>query len=121
MAAGQPGTAVGRSCHDLDEVAAAVGGGASYVTLSPFAATPSKPGYGPAQPPATYAAARRLTAGSATRVLALGGVDARNVAAAMTAGAHGVAVMGAVMRATDPAAEVAALLAELAHPRGEAA
>lgn len=117
LAAGQPGTGVGRSCHDLAEVAAAVGAGASYVTLSPFAATASKPGYGPALPPATYAAARRLTAGSATRVLALGGIDARNAAAATTAGAHGVAVMGAVMRSADPAAEVAALLAALARPR----
>lgn len=121
LAAGQPGGATGRSCHDLAEVAAAVAAGTSYVTLSPFAATASKPGYGPALPPATYAAAHRLTAGSATRVLALGGVDVRTVAAAVTAGAHGVAVMGAVMRAADPAAEVAALLAELARPRGEAA
>lgn len=126
LAAGQPGPghpagATGRSCHDLAEVADAVAAGASYVTLSPFAATASKPGYGPALPPATYAAARRLTAGSATRVLALGGVDVRTVATALAAGAHGVAVMGAVMRAADPAAEVAALLAELARPRGEAA
>ena len=117
LAAAQPGIGVGRSCHDLAEVAAAVAAGASYVTLSPFAATASKPGHGPALAPATYAAARRLTAGSATRVLALGGVDARNAAAAVAAGAHGVAVMGAVMRSDDPAAEVAALLAGLAQRR----
>ena len=37
-------------------------------------------------------------------VLALGGIDAQNAAAMRNAGAHGVAVMGAVMRADDPGA-----------------
>jgi thiamine-phosphate pyrophosphorylase len=41
---------------------------------------------------------------------ALGGIDHRNAADALAAGASGVAVMGAVMRAADPAAEVARLL-----------
>lgn len=100
-----------RSCHDVAEVARAAGQGAAYVTLSPFAPTASKPGHGPALPPAVYGEARRRCAGAATRVLALGGIDARTAADAVHAGAHGVAVMGAVMRAPDPGVEVAALLA----------
>ena len=42
-------------------------------------------------------------------VWALGGVDPTTAAACMAAGAHGVAVMGAVMRAPDPGAVVAEL------------
>ncbi|MFW6774552.1 thiamine phosphate synthase [Nocardioides sp. CPCC 205120] len=120
-----PGAGIhARSCHDVEEVARAAAQGAAYVTLSPFAATASKPGHGPSLPPAAYGEARRRCAGSATRVLALGGIDARTAADAVHAGAHGVAVMGAVMRAPEPAAEVAALLAAVgaataAASRGE--
>lgn len=121
LAAHQPGSGVGRSCHDVAQVRAAVAGGAAYVTLSPFAPTPSKPGRGPALPGETYAAARRACAGSATRVLALGGVDVAEVPRALAAGAHGVAVMGAVMRAADPASVTAALLAALDVPPDHAA
>ena len=46
-------------------------------------------------------------------VLALGGIDVPTAAGALAAGAHGVAVMGAVMRAPAPAALVAALLREI--------
>jgi thiamine monophosphate synthase len=46
-------------------------------------------------------------------VFALGGITAANAAQARAAGAYGVAVMGAVMRADDPGAVVAALLGEV--------
>lgn len=95
----------GRSCHDDEQVRRAVGGGASYLTISPVAASASKPGYGPALGAAGVRRAVRL-AGDVP-VFALGGVDARNAAAMRDAGAHGVAVMGAVMRAADPAAAFA--------------
>jgi thiamine-phosphate pyrophosphorylase len=92
----------GRSCHDDEEVRRAVGAGASYLTISPVAASASKPGHGPA----LGARGVRRAADLAGRVpvFALGGVDAANAAAMRDAGAHGVAVMGAVMRADDPAA-----------------
>jgi thiamine-phosphate pyrophosphorylase len=52
--------------------------------------------------------------------VALGGVGAGNARACREAGADAVAVMGAVMRAGDPAAVVRDLLAELLEgsPRG---
>lgn len=93
----------GRSCHDRDEVRRAAAEGAAYVTLSPFAATASKPGYGPALPPAAYA-------GHPLPVLALGGVTPQSLASALGAGADGVAVMGAVMRSPDPAEVITRLL-----------
>ncbi len=96
----------GRSCHSSADVAAAAADGASWVTLSPWAASTSKPGGRRPLPAGAFA-------GHPVPVLALAGVDPGNAAAARTAGAHGVAVMGAVMRAAAPAAVVAALLAEV--------
>lgn len=98
----------GRSCHDDEEVRRAVGGGASYLTMSPVAATVSKPGHGPAVGGPGVRRAADL-AGDVP-VLALGGVDAGNAGAMRDAGAHGVAVMGAVMRAGDPAAAFGQIL-----------
>jgi thiamine-phosphate pyrophosphorylase len=97
----------GRSCHSSDEVLLAQREGARWATLSPFAASTSKPGYGPALP-------RDAFDGHGIPVFALGGVDATNAGDAMAAGAHGVAVMGAVMRADDPAAVVRQLLRAIA-------
>ncbi|MGY1653870.1 thiamine phosphate synthase [Geodermatophilus sp. SYSU D01119] len=88
---------VGRSCHSAAELARAAAEGCDWVTLSPFAATDSKPGYGPALGTAGLAA---LVPG-APPVLALGGVRPGDVAGCLAAGASGVAVMGPAMR--DPA------------------
>jgi len=96
----------GRSCHSRSDVVRAAGQGVSWVTLSPYAASASKPDRRPALPASAWA-------GHPLPVLALGGIDATNAAAAVAAGAHGVAVMGAVMRADDPASVVAALLRAL--------
>jgi thiamine-phosphate diphosphorylase len=85
---------LGRSCHDAGEVARAAAEGCDWVFVSPVHATPSKPGYGPALGPAGLA---RLVPG-APPVFALGGVEPRDVAGCLTAGAAGVAVMGPVMR-----------------------
>lgn len=93
----------GRSCHSRDAVARAAADGASWATLSPYATSGSKPG------PRTLLSADDF-AGHPVPVLALSGIGVDNAAAAMEAGAHGVAVMGAVMRAPDPAGVVAGLL-----------
>ncbi|WP_228941352.1 thiamine phosphate synthase [Nocardioides sp. Leaf374] len=111
-AASAAGPVVGRSCHAVGEVRAAAAEGAAYVVLSPFGVSPSKPGHLPPLPRTAYAEA----ADAGVPVLALGGIGRDDVAAALAAGAHGVAVMGGVMRARDPAAEVAALLARLPPP-----
>jgi thiamine-phosphate pyrophosphorylase len=85
---------VGRSCHGVPRLS-----GEDYATLSPIYLTASKPGYGPA-----LGAALAGRWGSGVPWLALGGIDsARRVAECLVAGAVGVAVMGAVMRADDPA------------------
>ncbi|MEV6801241.1 thiamine phosphate synthase [Micromonospora rifamycinica] len=96
---------VGRSCHDPAELARL--STEHYVTLSPVWTTRSKPGYGP---PLHLDGLRRLVRLSPVPVLALGGIETpQQVTACVEAGAVGVAVLGAIMRAADPA-EVAATL-----------
>ena len=114
----QPGAAVrlvGRSCHDAGEIAGL--SDEDYVTLSPVFETSTKPGYGPALTPE---GAARLA--PPVPWLALGGIDsaarARECAAA---GAAGVAVLGAVMRAGDPervVGELAGAFAAAGRPVG---
>ena len=99
---------VGRSCHDAAEVAAARD--CDWVTVSPVWETASKPGYGPSLGLDGLAALLP----EAPPVYALGGVDdPERAAACRAAGAHGVAVLGAVMRAEHPDRVVAGLLAAL--------
>lgn len=102
-----PGALIGVSAHDAGEVERAAAAGADYATLSPIFASPSKPGYGP---PLGRDGLASAVAAAAIPVLALGGVSAARAADCLAAGAAGIAVMGEVMRAEDPAAAVLALL-----------
>ncbi len=95
---------LGRSCHGAGELRAAAAEGCDYATLSPVFPTASKPGYGP---PLGVDALRRPP----LPVYALGGVTVDNAAHCRAAGATGVAVMGAVMGAPDPARAASELLA----------
>ncbi|MBC9823003.1 thiamine phosphate synthase [Terrabacter sp. MAHUQ-38] len=105
---------VGRSCHGVADLVRAADDGLDYVTLSPVAASASKPGYGPALGyeglRTTLATARRVRR-TLPAVLALGGVEPHDAGRWVGAGADGVAVMGAVMRASDPRATTRALVA----------
>jgi thiamine-phosphate pyrophosphorylase len=101
------GALIGASAHSVEEATAQLRAGADYVTISPVFLTASKPGYGPALGLAGLA---RIAAQAPGPVIALGGVSAETAALCRGAGAQGIAVMGEVMRATDPQAAVAALL-----------
>lgn len=78
-----------------------------YLTASPVFLTASKPGYGPALGLGGLAA---CVVASPVPVIALGGIDAETAAACRRTGAAGIAVMGAVMRAGEPGAEIDRLL-----------
>jgi thiamine-phosphate pyrophosphorylase len=107
-------TLLGRSVHDAGELARASAEGLDYVTLSPVAATVSKPGYGPALGAAGLRAMLGAAGPGVPPVFALGGVEAGNAASFVAAGAYGVAVMGGVMRAERPGDVVAGVLAAVA-------
>ncbi|MFC3501364.1 thiamine phosphate synthase [Micromonospora krabiensis] len=96
---------VGRSCHDATELARL--STEDYVTLSPVFPTRTKPGYGP---PLTPGGLAELIEASPVPVLALGGIATPDqVRRCVEAGAAGVAVLGAVMRAGDPTEAAATL------------
>lgn len=113
-------TLVGRSCHDLAELRRACTDGLDHVTLSPVAASASKPGHGPAIGAGGLRDLMATVRAECTEppvVLALGGVDASNAGSWLEAGADGVAVMGAVMGAADPAATTRAIVESVAEAR----
>ncbi len=94
---------VGVSTHAADEVRATT---ADYAVFGPVRATPSKASFGPPQ------GIERLRAATAAAVpvLAIGGIEPGDVPAMRAAGAHGVAVIRAILAAADPAAATRALL-----------
>ncbi|WNV75219.1 thiamine phosphate synthase [Geodermatophilus sp. DSM 44513] len=97
---------VGRSCHCRHELRRAHREGCDYVMISPVFPTDSKPGYGPALGPAGLAS---LITG-APPAYALGGIRPADVPDCLAAGAHGIAVMGPIMRSpTTVSAYLAAL------------
>lgn len=93
---------VGVSCHASGELSRA--SGASYALLAPIFAPISKRS---SRPPLGLEALARVAGG--LPVLAQGGIDAARAAAAMAAGAAGVAVTGSILMAADPAAATAIL------------
>lgn len=98
-----PGALVGVSTHAVNE--ALFAREVDYVQLAPIFAPLSKP----AERPALGLAALAAAAAGPLPVLAQGGIDARNAAAARAAGAAGVAVTGAIWLAPDPRAAAAGL------------
>jgi thiamine-phosphate pyrophosphorylase len=105
-----PDGLIGASAHSAAEASALLGSGADYVTVSPVFITASKPGYGPAIGLDGLAEIVGQVSGP---VIALGGITAANAPLCLAAGARGVAVMGEVMRATDPQAVVDSILAAI--------
>lgn len=103
-----PGLAVGRSVHDGAAARAARAEGADFLVAGPLFATPSHPG-GPAAGPALL----RDAAATGLPVVAIGGLTPERTAAALEAGAWGVAAVRALWDAADPAAAARAFLAVL--------
>jgi len=105
-----PDKIIGVSIHTVTEAERIDPSHVDYAVAGPAFETASKPGYGP------EIGRKGLTEIARTArvpVLAIGGINATRVGEVIAAGAAGVAVMGGVMRAGDPAGEVAALIATL--------
>lgn len=96
-----PGALIGLSTHRPVEAAAVDPALLDYVTASPVFLSASKPGYGPEL---GFDGLAAFAARAYVPVIALGGIDAGTAGLCRDAGAAGIAVMGAVMRATDPRA-----------------
>lgn len=101
------GFLVGISTHDLEQVRAAVAGGASYLGYGPVFATRTKRDPDPVQGLERLAAAVRAAA--PVPVVAIGGIDPERAAAVAATGAHAACSIGAVNGSADPAAAGRAL------------
>jgi thiamine-phosphate pyrophosphorylase len=106
-----PGTVIGRSTHDAEQVAQAAASTADYFCVGPCWPTPTKPGRG-----APGLELVRIAAGLATDKpwFAIGGIDAQRLPEVLDAGARRIVVVRAITAAGDPAAAARELSSALA-------
>jgi thiamine-phosphate pyrophosphorylase len=112
-----PDALVGLSLDDLAQAGAVDPALVDYVAYGPFAATATKADAGAPVGPDGLATIRNLTA---LPLIAIGGIDAGNVAAAVRAGADGIAVVSAIMAAADPEGAARQLRAAIDTTKAEA-
>ena len=91
---------IGYSAHSGEEAARAFAQGADFATLSPVLPTRSKFSSGPVLGLEKFERECEVAGGP---VYALGGVGAENASVCLERGARGVALIGAVLAAEDPA------------------
>lgn len=110
-----PDAILGATARDPGTARRAVADGASYLGVGPAYQTSTKPGLPAPIGPEGVAA---VAAATTVPVIAIGGVTAARIPVLRAAGAHGVAVVGAVSEAADPAAACTALVAQIQDRRG---
>lgn len=104
-----PDLMVGATCRTRAGAEAAAADGADYAGFGPLLATTSKAGL-----PAPLGVAAVRAAAGVLPLVAIGGLSAPTAADARAAGAHGVAVIGAIWRQPDPLAAAKELVAAVA-------
>lgn len=104
-----PGLLVGATCRDRSQAEAAARDGADYAGFGPVFATSSKTGL-----PAPLGLDAVTAAVGHVPLVAIGGIEPATARAAREAGAHGVAVIGAIWRQPDPVVAAKELLEAVA-------
>lgn len=100
-----PDLVIGATCRDRAAVERAAAAGADYAGLGPIAGTTSKAGL-----PAPLGVDAVRAAAGVLPLIAIGGIDAHLARAVRAAGAHGVAVIGAVWHPPYPLAAAEGLV-----------
>ena len=95
-----PGLSIGASVHSLEEARLAERDGANFIVFGPVYDTTSKRPYGP---PQGLDALTNVVKAAGVPVFAIGGVTPDRVAEIRATGAHGVAVISAILAAERPA------------------
>jgi thiamine-phosphate pyrophosphorylase len=108
-----PRALIGKSVHSVEAAAAATG--ADYLLAGHVYRSASKPGI----PPLGLAMLAPIATAAPCPVLAIGGITAGRIPEVITAGAAGVAAIGAIAEADDPTAAAAALRVALARAQCE--
>jgi thiamine-phosphate pyrophosphorylase len=98
---------IGASVHSLEEAVQAEQEGADWLTFGPVYDTPSKRAYGA---PQGLAALARVAGRVTVPVMAIGGITPERVNEVRRAGAHGVAVVSAILSAPSPTQVVQSFL-----------
>jgi len=96
---------VGRSVHGLDEAVAAAEAGADYLTFGHVFPTSSKAGL----EPRGVAQLAQIVQAVEVPVLAIGGINGRNLDQVLATGCAGIAVISAILSAPDPGQAAAEL------------
>ncbi|KUI43274.1 thiamine-phosphate diphosphorylase [Mycobacterium sp. IS-1590] len=100
------GSVIGRSTHDVDQVAAAVDEAVDYFCVGPCWPTPTKPGRAA---PGLELVRHTAQLGTAKPWFAIGGIDADRLPQVLAAGARRVVVVRAITAAEDPGAAASSL------------
>jgi thiamine-phosphate pyrophosphorylase len=101
-----PNLLIGATCRTRGHVERAARDGADYAGFGPVFATATKDGL-----PAPLGTDAVATAAGPLPLVAIGGIDPTRAASARAAGAHGVAVIGAIWRQPDPVGSAKELVA----------
>jgi thiamine-phosphate pyrophosphorylase len=107
-----PDRILGVSAETIEQAQAAEHSGADYLGVGTVFATPSKSDAGA---PIGLDGLRAIAQVSSVPILAIGGITAENAAAVYEAGAHGIAVISAIISAPDPRAATRALRQQMQH------
>lgn len=101
---------IGVSCHSRESAIAAQDLGADFITYGPVFFTPSKAAYGP---PVGVAGLVEATSLLHIPVFAIGGINSRNTRQVLEAGAHGIALISALISIENPCEEAKTLISLL--------
>lgn len=101
------GLSIGVSTHGIEEAVKAEEEGADYITLGPIFKTPSKERYGR---PLGIDALKEVKKRVNIPVYAIGGINGENLSEVLGAGAYGVAVISAILKARDVRESVRGLM-----------
>lgn len=106
-----PTALIGASAHTPAQARTAAADGADFIVYGPIFDTPSKRAFGP---PLGLEALQRVTRELTIPVLAIGGMNAARAPEVRRHGAHGLAMISAILGATDPRAAAATVRAHFA-------
>lgn len=107
-----PGKIIGGTANTFEDIVAHWKSGADYIGCGPFRFTTTKKNLSPILGLEGYRdiVARMKDAGITLPLIAIGGITAEDIPAILETGVDGIAVSGTVLRAEDPAAEMAKLI-----------
>ena len=107
-----PGKIIGGTANTFEDIVAHWKAGADYIGCGPFRFTTTKKNLAPILGLEGYRdiVARMKDAGITLPLVAIGGITAEDIPAILETGVDGIAVSGTVLRAEDPAAEMAKLI-----------